>query len=197
MKRPVPRAGSREAACAPALLIHPRHRKRREGISLIEAVVTVAILGVGAMTSISVLTSSLALDQVNNETAAALSAVNSEVELIRSEPFATVSRQFDAIPANDPGGAGTGLGAAFTASGLKRTGSASPGEVVLPVDGGGVVRENLDIPELGMPMDLNGDGVVDAGDHTADAIVLPILVRVQWNGRSGSRAIVVRTVLHK
>jgi hypothetical protein len=31
-----------------------------------------------------------------------------------------------------------------------------------------------------MPRDLNGDGVVDALDHSVDRILLPVKVTVEW-----------------
>jgi hypothetical protein len=74
------------------------------------------------------------------------------------------------------------------------------GKIVLPEldTGSGVeLREDLDMPELGMPRDLNGDGIVDSADHSGDYRVLPVLLRLDWSGRSGNRHTVVRTILAK
>jgi hypothetical protein len=48
-----------------------------------------------------------------------------------------------------------------------------------------VLRENLALPELGTPMDLDSDGVIDGNDHAADYTVLPVLVRVRWQSPIG------------
>ncbi len=72
------------------------------------------------------------------------------------------------------------------------------GKIVLPEfdAGSGVeLREDLDLPELGMPRDLNGDGIVDSADHSADYRLLPVLLRLEWRGQSGHRQSEVRTIL--
>ena len=48
------------------------------------------------------------------------------------------------------------------------------------------LRENVDLAVLGMPRDLNGDSLVDAFDHSGDYVILPVQVRVEWVGRSGT-----------
>jgi len=39
--------------------------------------------------------------------------------------------------------------------------------------------------EIGMPRDLDGDGTADDEDVTANARILPIIVRARWTGISG------------
>ena len=48
---------------------------------------------------------------------------------------------------------------------------------------------------LGMPRDLNGDGVIDSEDHAGDYVLLPVKVRVNWRGITGDRSFEVCTVL--
>ncbi len=42
------------------------------------------------------------------------------------------------------------------------------------------LREDLAAPALGLPYDLNGDGVVDGASHDVDYRALPIVVRWRW-----------------
>lgn len=49
------------------------------------------------------------------------------------------------------------------------------------------LREDVEHEALGMPRDLDGDGVVDALDHRDDYVVLPVCVHVEWQGRLGAR----------
>jgi type II secretory pathway pseudopilin PulG len=44
--------------------------------------------------------------------------------------------------------------------------------------------------ELGMPRDLDGDGQILSSDVSANARILPVVVRVQWRGISGNVQIV-------
>lgn len=58
-----------------------------------------------------------------------------------------------------------------------------------------MLREDMDLADLGMPRDLNGDTVIDALDHRYDSRVLPVCVRVSWKGRYGDRSMDVYTLL--
>ena len=176
-----------------------RRVRMRRGITLVEATIAVALLAAGAITAMSVVVSALRLDETNRETKAAFDAARTQIERLRAEPFDRIPLMFDASPTNDPDGNGTAPGAVFAAGNLRATasGAAGAGEVVLPVDANGIIREDLVLPELGMPKDLNGDGAVDSANHSADAIALPVLVRVRWTGSTGAREIFVATVLHR
>ena len=51
---------------------------------------------------------------------------------------------------------------------------------------------------LGMPRDLNNDGIVDAQDHAHDCILLPVKVRLEWKskcGRHGKRSLEIYSML--
>ena len=41
----------------------------------------------------------------------------------------------------------------------------------------GILREDVAIPAMGMPRDLDGDNVVDGVDHKGDYRMLPVIVR--------------------
>ena len=46
-----------------------------------------------------------------------------------------------------------------------------------------------------MPRDLDGDNGVDGFDHEGDYRLLPVLLRLEWQGRSGTRRAEIRTML--
>ncbi len=171
--------------------------EERAGFSLIEVLCALAVLLVSALAFSRALVSSLALSRADEERARAAQAARAVLEELGDQAFAHAFRLYDAESANDPGGAGTAPGPAFDVPGLApRTGDddGRVGEIVFPVIGA-ELRENLDEPSLGMPRDLNADGEVDDADHSADYELLPVLVRVAWEDRSGPMQLELRTIL--
>jgi len=69
--------------------------------------------------------------------------------------------------------------------------------VTFPVDPAnpGVVREDLELPALGMPRDLDGDGEIDGADHADDLVILPVLLRLDWEGAGGPQSVQMATIL--
>ena len=135
------------------------------------------------------------LAPVNRETARAVDSARSMLEAVRAEEFADVFALYNDDPADDPAGAGTAPGAGFAAFGLgARTNDADGlvGAVEFPTIGG-ELREDIIDASLGMPRDLDGDGVIDALDHSGDYEVLPFRVRLDWSGATGARTLVVHT----
>ena len=57
------------------------------------------------------------------------------------------------------------------------------------------LREDLVMPQLGLPADLNGDGVIDGLNHAGDYTLLPVQIRVQWVTPDGPRSFSVFSVL--
>ena len=62
-------------------------------------------------------------------------------------------------------------------------------------EGSTILREDRVDPLLGMPRDLNGDGVIDAEDHADDYRILPVRIRVDWSDSSGARSFAICTTL--
>jgi hypothetical protein len=138
-----------------------------------------------------------ALNRQNHETEIARRAAENQIEALRNATFATVFATYDSDPSDDPNGAGTAAGNLFTVVGLTPRAGAPGGKCgrILFPSAGPSLRENVADASLGMPRDLNADGVVDAGDHFADYRVLPVRVRVEWAGKSGPRALELTTLL--
>ena len=64
------------------------------------------------------------------------------------------------------------------------------GQIRFPTAPAGVtLRENIVDASLGMPRDLNGDGIWDDVGHSGDYIALPVTIRLDWAGVTGNRSL--------
>ncbi|HKE00131.1 MAG TPA: hypothetical protein VKE69_03915 [Planctomycetota bacterium] len=111
--------------------------------------------------------------------------------------FQKVFASYDVESANDPCGPGTAPGGYFAVRGLAApdgVAESQVGEVVFPTVGS-ALREDVTIPELGMPRDLNGDGTIDSLDHSRDYRILPVLVRVRWKSGDANESVAIPAVL--
>jgi hypothetical protein len=81
------------------------------------------------------------------------------------------------------------LGDTFPIRGLNpQAGHATVGTLQVIID---ETAADADIGfELGMPRDLDSDGLIDNTDVSSTARILPVIVRAQWNGVSGNVQIV-------
>ena len=170
----------------------------RGGFTLVELLIVVTVLAVALLSMSQSLVASMRLSGVNRETALATDGVRATIELLEgAQNFSQVFALYDGNPANDPGVAGTAPGAAFDVHGLSAV-DGDPdgrvGEIVFPVVGN-ELRENLVDASLGMPRDLNGDGVIDAANHAGDYKLLPVLLRLRWKVGGSARSLEVRTLL--
>ncbi|MBL8858074.1 MAG: prepilin-type N-terminal cleavage/methylation domain-containing protein [Planctomycetes bacterium] len=177
-----------------------RTSRRRSGFTLIELAVGMAILVIGVLGFSQSLVSAQKLDVKNREMDRAAQAAREVMERMRAESFPDVFRRFNTVTADDPGGAGTAPGAGFSVAGLTaRAGDADglPGEIIFPTLSASpeAIHETVVNAQLGMPRDLNGDGVIDAADHSTDYRVLPVIVRVSWRGVGGDGYYELQTML--
>ena len=71
------------------------------------------------------------------------------------------------------------------------------GQVIFPTRVGfpGALREDVVDAKLGMPRDLDGDGVIDTANHAGNYRLLPVIVRVRWRGATGNASAELRTML--
>lgn len=162
-------------------------RPRAAGFTLIEVVLTMAVLLVGALavTSTSVVTESLARTDRERRTVAM--AVKSTVEEVKAAAV-------QALDAEE--GWARSLAADYAAGGIPGNEVDVPG--MTPIEGENAVcavqvvtdetLSDLDLGvNLGMPRDLDGDGVVANTDVRGSATLLPVIVRAQWRGAAGTR----------
>lgn len=177
-----------------------RQSSIRTGFTLVELVVGIAVLVIGVLGFSRAIVSSTISSQKTREVDRATQAARQILERIEATAFADRFRSFNNDPSDDPGGVGTAPGANFAVTGLSPLpGDADglPGEVIFPTQAGfpARLREDVVMPELGMPRDLNGDGVVDANNHATDYTILPVIVRVRWRGVGGLGAFELKTML--
>ena len=168
---------------------------RGSGFTLLELMFSIVLLVIG-ITAISRLTVGVTRQaNFQRECALATEGARAMLERIQAESFSQGFRAFNASSADDPGGAGTAPGANFAITGLRALPDdpdGMPGEIIMPTPAGQPeqLREDVDDPKLGMPHDLNGNGVVDFANHATDYKLLPVLVRVRWQACDGTNGVV-------
>jgi prepilin-type N-terminal cleavage/methylation domain-containing protein len=200
----------------------PRPRDgRRSGFTVIEMIITMAIVVVASGILARAMGGANAMRTVGRENSRAVEASLQTLERMRNQPFESLFALYNADPSDDPDGAGTAPGATFAVPNLEPLAGGGPiGHVHLPallveipapeptllqVLLGGPppppptfewqLREDFVDEKLGMPRDLNGDNVIDDQDHAHDYIVLPVRVRTSWAGLNGDRSTELYTML--
>jgi len=178
----------------------PRRETRRSqrGVTILEIVVSASVLLVAAVGVTRSVVGSMAMTRTNRETSLATHAARRAVEQLRQEGFAEVFARYNDYPADDPDGPGTAPGAGFPVIGLQvRPGDPDGmvGRVLFPVATPDRLTEGVGAPFDGLPTDLNLDGDTTDGDVTATHLLLPAVVRVEWQGVGGERSVELRTLL--
>jgi hypothetical protein len=162
---------------------------------MLELMIAMVVFTIGFSAILSNLVTAMALRDASRGLAVATEAAQGVLEEMRTRPFGQVFALYNANPADDPDGPGSGPGSDFAVDGLAAR-SADPdgfaGEILFPGDGVQLVEGSGDLA-LGMPRDLNSDGNVDAADHADDYTVLPVRIRVEWRGRSGDQLVEIVT----
>ena len=170
-------------------------------MTLLELTIVTSILVVGFLALSQTIVTSMQVTRVNRETALATDGLRGTIEALQGYgEFDDLFNQYNDDPLDDVGGAAA-PGTAFDVPGLQ----AAPddpdgrvGEIVFPATetaAGLELHELLDDPELGMPRDLDGDGVLELVNVEDSYVLLPVLVRLRWSGHSGVREMEVRTFL--
>lgn len=164
---------------------------------MLELMVGMTLLVVGVLGYLRVAGEATTTGQMTAEHGMAMEAARQQLERLKSVALADVVALYDADLANDPGGVGTGPGSRFDVPGLpgwQEDADGWQGTIELPLVTG-ALREDFVDPGLGMPRDLNMDGAIDAADHGTDYRVLPVRVRVRWNGVRGAASVELCTIL--
>jgi hypothetical protein len=176
-------------------------RSRRAGLTLIEIAVGCVILVTGVLSFAQAMIALEKGQQHTREVGRATQAARQVLEGIQAQAFAEAFRYYNGTPDDDPGGPGTAPGKNFSVPGLNpKPGDPDGfvGEVIFPTPAGmpGVLRENTVDTKLGMPRDLNGDGLINTlADYSTTYTILPVRVRVEWVGTGGPGVVELRTLL--
>jgi hypothetical protein len=168
------------------------------GITFIEIAITLTFFAIAGLGLIGTMGYSIKQNAVNKETSVATLAARSALERLRATPFNEVYAEFNADKTDDPLGLDTGAGSYFEVEDLRKyseDGVSGAGTIFFPEDKNGKLVENLDLPELGLPRDLNLDGTVDKNDRAADYRILPVMIVVRWRGMAGEREVRLHSVL--
>ena len=168
---------------------------------MIELLVAIAILTTGLLAYSHTLVESAEVERLNEETALATAAACGVAEALNGAPFEQAFAAFNTSVDDDGIVTGRIPGGTFDVAGLAARDNdpdGITGEVVFPTElNGGVLelREDLVDASMGMPRDLNLDGVIDAIDHSNDYRILPVIIRVDWESGARDREFEVRTIL--
>lgn len=177
-----------------------RSRLPRGGFTVVEVLVCVVILSIALSGFTGTLVAALGLNRVQSETVVAREAAQEMLETIHGRTFGEAFAAFNASAADDGSLLTPAFGASFDVPGLEPL-PGDPdgrcGEVLFPDSGNGptfLAEDEIDAA-LGLPLDLNGDGVIDAANHAADYRMLPVRVRVAWRSAAGPRRLDLETLL--
>jgi prepilin-type N-terminal cleavage/methylation domain-containing protein len=166
----------------------PLRDHKRSGFSLVEVMIATCVLTIGllALSSTSVVIHSL--DRADEARSQATSAIQRVVEHSKSVSARSTQGNVGTwatrvTAALRPGGV---IGDVFDVPGLDPW-QANPNiGTVLVITDETVTDASLGVT-LGMPRDLNGDGDAGDADVSADATLLPVIVRTRWGGAGGDR----------
>jgi hypothetical protein len=159
------------------------------------------VIGVALLGAATAMLSSMSLTRVNHDSALARQAAREQLEEIQGVPFREAFAIFNDEVLDDGGLSVPARGSSFAVPGL----TPQPGDPdglsgriwfpVVPGGPDGELREDVADTGVGMPRDLDMDGVIDAADHSADYVLLPVRVIVEWTGTSGNQSVRLETVL--
>jgi prepilin-type N-terminal cleavage/methylation domain-containing protein len=139
---------------------------RSSGFTLLEAMTALAILTVGLLGVASGFVSNSWAQEDTKESIVVMRALRRTAEEIRAAPFAEIAAMYSNYRFNVP----DVQGARGRVTVFLNEADASP-EARL----------------LGLPRDLDGDGVTAASNVAAGYFLLPISIEVNWAGRSGQK----------
>jgi prepilin-type N-terminal cleavage/methylation domain-containing protein len=162
----------------------------RKGFTLLEVMLAMSVLVV-AMVAICATTLRVhALRRENRDRSVAENAVRMIAErvqsvsrLARSDPAGWAQ---DVVAALNPGGQ---IGNKFQVAELTPLDGAPTVGSISVITNESTSDATLGV-ELGMPRDLDGDGIVGNPDVTHTARLLPVIVRASWKGVSGKQEVV-------
>ena len=169
--------------------------RSRSGLSLVEVMVAMAVIVVSVLGFSRSILSSVRMSDTEREVMLATEGARRTIETLQATDFDDVFKMFNVDTADDP--VPDSPGAAFVVDGLTRRNGAPVGRIVFPALNADPadLREDLNYAQLGMPRDLNGDGAVDANPHQDDYRILPVLVRIEWDGAAGGGKLEFKTKL--
>jgi hypothetical protein len=162
---------------------------------MIEIMVVMIVLTISMAMFSSTLVGTARQNANKREVTRAAEGARRQLEILRSEPFDQIFALYNPSADDDPPAAAA-PGAAFDVEGLEAVPGDPDGRVgeVVFASTGPTLREDAVHAALGMPRDLSGDLAIDDGDHSGDYIILPVLVRVRWQGATGPHVLEMQSL---
>lgn len=158
--------------------------------------VALAILAIALGTLVGSVFYAMRLEEANDETAAASQLLRSMFERMNSLPFEDVFAAYNQTKGDDPEPGRDYLGELQPDEAILVVGKKAGPVATITFPGDGIqLREDVVDEALGMPRDLDGDDDIDGADHAADYTLLPLTLRLEWEGASGTRSLTMTTVL--
>lgn len=153
---------------------------------MLEVLVVVVILSIALTMVTGTMASASKLGPLQRERARASEASREMLELLRIEPFHRLFELYNADPLDDPGGEGTAPGPHFPVDGLPVPEGDADGMCgfirFVETQRPGLYETAVD-ESLGMPRDLDSNGVIDEEPVTATYTILPVEVGVEWESQ--------------
>jgi len=172
----------------------------RSGFSLVDVCLSMALLVIGLGVLIGSTFSAMKLDQVNASTALASQALRGLCEELQAMPIDEVLDSY-VLQDNEDERLRAAKLARLTPRDpalASRAGQKPVARARFPLgEDGRTLREDLELPALGLPRDLDGDGAIDGADKRASFRILPVVLELDWEGPSGPQHLSVATVLRR
>ena len=168
------------------------HHGEQSGLTIVEIVMAMGAFAALFLMAVASLVTVESVRRVTEEREAARAALEDEVARIESLGLGGVLQEMDLIAA------GPGLPEAFTWT-FAPVGPGLPDDAtgqVLVITDETLSDEEIGFP-LGLPRDLDGDGLAENDDTRETATLLPVLVRVQWSGLTGASSLQSCVLLHR
>ena len=166
-------------------------RRARRGFTMVELAIAMSMLMIGLVSAASATMRMQHLRKQNRERVVAQNALRSMGERIHAQAYRDSLDHPDAWAQNvlDAFGPDGTLKGVFDVEFLSPPNEDQefPGTIQVVVD-----ETTTDAAlgmDLGMPRDLNGDGDAADLDVSADACILPVVLRIEWKGQQGLQEI--------
>ncbi|MDA1195996.1 MAG: hypothetical protein O2894_12540 [Planctomycetota bacterium] len=195
----------------------PPARHAEQGFGLVEVALALLVIAIATMGSVSWTLSGMRLDAATREEADATDALREVLEELQATPFEEVFARFNTLPEDDPEGPGTAVGGRVVLGltgdvkalvGVPRSDGLTGGsvgepprravqravalsvDIAFPTDGSGRLVESAMGADWGDgAIDIDGDGEITDEATISGYVLLPVRVRITWDGGGGTRTL--------
>lgn len=161
-------------------------RRSDGGFSFLEIMIGGAVLALGILSHASLTVTNLSQGSFNQTRRAALAAAEDKLEEVRAHAFTDIFSHYSASG-----------NAAFDVAGLEPAADDPDGRVgaILFPTIAGVLREDVRDARMGMPYDLDNDGVIDALPKDTTYARIPVLIELRWRSTGGDQVLRLAAVV--